>query len=235
LLEPHIAPPKVVILCLFRTDLAQYADLPADLETVPEPPPREVLFRYRDDFVLPTPPGPVSGALGRFYYRSYVAARLASAMDRLAGFAGRAVAAGRRWLDRAGLALTRSDRSSAARAGSDGRSAAAEDLGLSNAVRLVTYIDQYFAARNAVLLVAFMPVGNENDVVRTSYARIAQALPARIPRCDLQAELGPTFRGEDYLGGLHYGRYASEEIGRRLAEEACAALRRRSPAPREVK
>ena len=74
-LEPHIAHPKVAILCLYDVHLTDCAQWPDDMQRLPHPPPQAELFRFMDNMVYSPPKGLLTAALGRYYFKSFVAAR----------------------------------------------------------------------------------------------------------------------------------------------------------------
>lgn len=213
-LEPHIAHPQVAILCLYNVDLADFAQMPDDMQHVPPPPPQAELFRYMDNMVLSAPKGLLSKALGRYYFQSYVGARLASALDRIVEVPLR--------ICRVATAPHPNGIAASSLLPSPSREAA-DARNLEKLVKFISYVDQYFQRQNTTLMVAILPVAAQLHTAE-KYAPIVAALPRQIPCLNLHQELSGQLQPSHFLGAAHYGPYASTEIGRRLAARACQIL-----------
>jgi hypothetical protein len=228
-LEPSIHP-RVVVLSLY-TEVTQtperFAQLPDDFEALPPHPPREELFYYRDDLVVPRT-GTVCRALGRWYYRSFLLARLAAAADmvlsygpdKLAGLRG---AVGRAFGHRDAGARTAASRADQLRPD--------EDEGLRKAAAFIETVNEHVGQRGARLMVVFLPIVTSPPALPAQAARfrvvrdrIQQRLPASIPVIDMFSEFTPSFRREDSIAYGHYGAMQNRLLGHRLAEEVCKVL-----------
>jgi hypothetical protein len=228
--EPH-ADPRVVAVMLTGDFLE--TPLPEALDSVPAALPHDALFHYRADLVVPRPDG-VSGAVGRWYYRSYLVARLAQSFDHN----GARVRIGWRWLEHiaARLVGARSARPASEAPAGVPSGPPPPDVE-SRQQRLATFLRmviRHLRGRGATTMLVFLPVveptlGRSAEEEQRSLRRrqrLAELVAGEAQVVDLASRLGGRFPHSGSIALGHYGPAQNRVLGEALAREVCAVLGR---------
>jgi hypothetical protein len=225
-LEPEVSP-KLAVLCLYTARRSFLAEFPEDFQALPAPPSRETLFRYMDNLVV-RPHAGFSDWLGPYYYKSYLLARTARFMDFLSKHTvARSKALVRKLNGNRETVGAVAPDALTAQAAAQTSAMDAEQLGMSRLIKFLVHARDYFHKRGTDCIVVIIPTSTdpaEASEVRQFNARIAAAVSPHVPCFDLHNELEGKLQPMDFLGDAHYGPRAAEELGRRIAAEACRRL-----------
>lgn len=228
-LEPHVHP-ELVVVCLYNLRLESFAKMPENFETLPDPLPQAQLFQFMDNLVLPQREG-LARVLGKWYYRSFLVAKLVSLIDlnvdrvktafeRIYAMLGQASPLRER------TDATEVDSAAVAPNVDSGSRRELREIGLRRIVGLLQYMEAYFTERGAKMIVVILPEqetrwGSGSDQVQTM---LLDALADRMVCLNLHKRLSGEFTDADFLGWSHYGPKPATAIGQCLAEQICATL-----------